>query len=89
MQIGKRYLAVSPAYSFEDIDGQTVQFPERRSEIEVLPKPEQVTVDDGEYQTVERLPDHLKSEDWFLVKNLITNRTHWFNPINYEITLLS
>ncbi|MCU8056262.1 hypothetical protein L5L78_08610 [Shewanella sp. SM34] len=40
MQIGQKYLAVSEAYSFEDLDGSLVEFPERRREFEVLPKPD-------------------------------------------------
>ena len=34
-------------------------------QLEVLPKPEKVLVDDGEISTIESLPEHLKSEDWY------------------------
>lgn len=88
MQIGQKYLAVSPATSFDDVDGSLVEFPEKRLQIEVLPKPEKVMVDDGETRTIEPLPSHLKSDDWYNVRNLQTGRTHWFNPHDYKLTLL-
>jgi len=86
MDIGQKYLAVSEAYSFEDLDGSLVEFPERRREFVVLPKPEKVITDDGEHKTIENLPEHLKSEDWFLIRSLETGRKSWFNPLNYTIS---
>lgn len=61
-----------PATSFDDVDGSLVEFPEKRRQLEVLPKPEKVLVDDGEISTIESLPEHLKSEDWYFVRNLDT-----------------
>lgn len=89
MQIGQKYLAVSPATSFDDVDGSLVEFPEKRFRLEVLPKPDKVMVDDGETSTIESLPSHLKSVDWYLIRNLETGRKHWFNPLNYQITQLN
>lgn len=53
MQIGQKYLAVSEAYSFEDLDSSLVEFPVRRREFEVLPKPEKVITDDGQHKIIE------------------------------------
>jgi len=61
MQTGQKFLAVYPASSFDDVDGSLVEFPEKRRQLEVLPKPEKVLVDDGEISTIESLPEHLKS----------------------------
>ena len=72
MQTGQKFLAVYPASSFDDVDGSLVEFPEKRRQLEVLPKPEKVLVDDGEISTIESLPEHLKSEDWYFVRNLDT-----------------
>lgn len=88
MQIGQKFLAVCPASSFDDVDGSLVEFPEKRRQLEVLPKPEKVLVDDGEISTIESLPEHLKSEDWYFVRNLDTGRRHWFTPLGYKLTLL-
>lgn len=88
MQIGKKYLAVSEAYSFEDLDGSLVEFQERRREFEVLTKPDKVITDDGQHKIIENLPEHLKSEDWFWVRSLETGGKSWFNPLNYTISLL-
>lgn len=76
MQTGQKFLAVYPASSFDDVDGSLVEFPEKRRQLEVLPKPEKVLVDDGEISTIESLPEHLKSEDWYFVRNLDTGRRH-------------
>ncbi len=65
MQIGKKYLAVSEAYSFEDLDGSLVEFQERRREFEVLTKPDKVITDDGQHKIIENLQDHLSPEDGF------------------------
>ncbi|MCU7965526.1 hypothetical protein L5M28_23585 [Shewanella sp. SW32] len=53
MQIGQKFFAVSEAYSFEDLDSSLVEFPVRRREFEVLPKPEKVITDDGQHKTIE------------------------------------
>ncbi|SUJ08177.1 Uncharacterised protein [Shewanella morhuae] len=64
MQIGQKYLAVSEAYSFDDLDGSLVEFPERRREFEVLPKPEKVITDDVQHKTIENYTLSLKIGSW-------------------------
>lgn len=86
MDIGKRYLAIMPASSFEGLDGEVVFFEEKRLKIEVLPKPQIVEVFDGINTTVENLPEHFKGNDWYAVKNLITGHRHWLHSKNYQIS---
>jgi len=88
MEIGKKYLAIQPAHSFGEIDGEQVNFEEKRIEIEVLPKPKQVVACDGETEVCEALPDHLKGDDWYNVRNLKTGNTHWLNKPAYQISAL-
>ena len=88
MEIGKKYLAIQAAHSFGEIDGECVEFKEKRMELEVLPKPERVIVSDGETEVCEPLPKHLKSDDWYNVRNLKSGNTHWFTPLNYQISEL-
>lgn len=85
---GEKYLAVKPAYNFDGPEGELVEFEEKRLEIEVLRKPETCIVDDGLSQIEEPLPTHLKSEDWYFVRNLKTDRKHWFYPREYHLTTL-
>lgn len=85
MKIGNRYLAIQPERSFEGLEGETVTFPKIALKVEILPKPEQVIVDDGISQTTEVLPEHLKSDSWLAVRNLDTGRCHWLCTDAYEI----
>lgn len=89
MQVGGKYLVIKPAHSFGEIDGQIVDFPERRSEIEVLPKPAKVAVFDGETTVTERLPEHLSQNDWYRVRNLTTGNSYWLNSQGLEISQLT
>lgn len=56
---GEQYLIKKPAHSFGVIDGNLTNFKEKTYAIEVLEKPSQVTVWDGEQETVEPTPEHL------------------------------
>jgi hypothetical protein len=89
MEIGSKYLAVQAYQSFEDDEGNLVQFEEKRIELEVLPKPERVIMSDGQCEVEEALPDHLKQDDWYLIRNLKTERTHWFCSNGYQIKAIT
>ncbi|MGP4943227.1 hypothetical protein [Pseudoalteromonas nigrifaciens] len=89
MKIGQQYLATQQAHSFVDVNGERIEFEQRALAIEVLPKPEMVEVDDGHTTVVEPLPDHLKCDEWFNVRNLNTGRVHWLNTLSYEVSDLS
>lgn len=93
MKTGEAYTVIKPAHSFGVIDGESVNFKETRMEIEVLPKPKEVLVCDGETETTEKLPDHLAQPDWYLVK--YTNKpkkpnfTFWLNSKGCQVLPIS
>jgi hypothetical protein len=82
--VGKTYIACRPGTEFE-LDGQMVEFEEERKMITVLPKPAQVIADDGVTEEIIDIPEHLKSEDWLLVENLSTGRSHWLSLKAYTL----
>ena len=88
MFIGKRYKLVQPAYYFESNDGLVHDFPELVREVEILPKPSKVKTFDGFTEKTEPLPHHFTTNDWYWVRNLKLNRTHWVNVVGYHITEL-
>lgn len=88
LEIGHVYQVVKPAFSFGEIDGVMVDFPEERFEIEILPKPQTVNVYDGETEVCEPLPEHLAQSDWYNVRNIHTGKRHWLNSGGYHFTQL-
>lgn len=86
LTIGKQYLATIPAHEFEGLDGEKVVFDEKVITIEVLEKPVEVMAGDGHEWKKEPLPKHLKSPEWYSVKNLDTGRQQWFHAPAYTIS---
>lgn len=88
MEIAKKYLAVLPEMSFQGLEGEIVTFPKKIIKIEILPKPDEVIIDNGSYRTTEKLPKHLKSDNWFAVRNLESGKFQWLCSDEYEISEL-
>ncbi|EKO3919208.1 hypothetical protein GCS60_000031 [Vibrio metschnikovii] len=87
LKTGKTYNAHQAAYSFEDIDGKTVEFDEVNFSFTVLEKPKTVVADDGIKQEVIKLPKHLAEAKWYWVRNETKNIHHWLNVEVYEISV--
>lgn len=84
--VGKRYKALTPAHSFENEYGEMIEFDSCTIEIEIMPTPEHVLVDDGVSQSIEVTPEHLKTPNWYVVTNINSGKVHWFNSDNSQIT---
>lgn len=85
LKIGGKYCIKKPAHSFGVIDGNLTNFPEKVYGIEVLNKPNPITVWDGEQETLEPLPEHLAQDDWYYVRDLNSGKTHWLNPKGCQV----
>jgi len=88
LTVGSTYLATQDAYSF-DYEGVEQVFDKVEKKIKVLDKPKRVISDDGIMKEETDLPQHLKSENWYFVLDLKTNKTHWFSPEHYQVKLIN
>lgn len=85
LEVGKKYLVIKPAHSFGEIDGELVEFEEKRTEVLVLPKPATVITCDGETEVEAPLPAHLAKPDWYAVQKLNSNLRFWLNPAGCQV----
>lgn len=85
---GGCYLAEQKCESFKNLDGSVVEFEPKTYRLKILPKPETVIVDDGEHRTLEKLPEHLKEEEWYSALNLNTGKTMWVHQDTYNFSSL-
>lgn len=83
--VGNKYILVRSGESFPDVDGSEVVFEDKIYNVEILPKPEKVVAFDGVDEEEVFLPEHLKSDSWYAVLNLDTNRKHWMNVDGMKI----
>lgn len=86
LTVGNSYLACQPAEEFYIDETEKVEFPEKKLSFCVLDKPERVIAMDGLHSEEIKLPEHLKSKEWYFVKNLKTDKQHWLNSTVYQIS---
>lgn len=86
MNIGGQYRVVIPAHEVVISDDDIARFDEKILNIEVLEKPEFVMAVDGRDEELIPLPEHLKWESWYCVKNLDTGLIHWLHGPSYQIS---
>lgn len=83
LEINAKYLATSFAPPIEDHEGKMVEFVPKKLILQVLEKPQMVEAFDGETKSIVPLPEHLKADDWYFVKNIGTGKTHFCNEHSY------
>ena len=88
LSVGASYLAIQPASQIIVSDTEKHDFDEKRIAFCVLNKPEKVIAQDGVNSEEIELPEHLKNDEWFFVKDLTTGATHWLNSFAYQISVL-
>lgn len=73
LEIGSMYEAI-------DLAGLTIKF--------IVQKKPSLIVEYKSTKVVEakRLPDHLKSDDWYSIKNCKTQKCLWLHAPSYKIT---
>ena len=89
MDVGKKYLVFRDGHSFVDDRGNLVSFDPECKRLLILPKPATVIMDDGETESLEPIPLHLQSADWFAVKNLDSDNSHFFNITGWHAVEIS
>ncbi|MFQ2238155.1 hypothetical protein ACK32R_20930 [Aeromonas dhakensis] len=86
LEIDAKYLATSFQPPIEDPEGNMVEFVPKKIIIQVLEKPTMVESFDGETKKTVPLPEHLKADSWYFVKNMGTGKTHFCNEHSYNFT---
>lgn len=88
MKLGASYVGVQPAGNIIVSETEKYEFDEKRIKFLVLNKPGRVIVQDGVSSEEIELPEHLKSDGWYFVKDLTTGAKHWLNSSAYQMSVL-